>query len=97
MGCRGELGKPAELPEELRRILKIRFYQSGGVNTNSFVHFQVALLDFGATRGFDEKFTDVYIEVIKAAADMDRERVLKKSIEMKFLTGYEIKVWSRKV
>ncbi|NXD23464.1 COQ8A kinase, partial [Spelaeornis formosus] len=56
-----------------------------------FVHFQVALLDFGATRGFDEKFTDVYIEVIKAAADMDRERVLKKSIEMKFLTGYEIK------
>lgn len=28
---------------------------------------------------------------------MDRERVLKKSIEMKFLTGYEIKVWSRRV
>lgn len=36
-------------------------------------------------------------QVIKAAADMDRERVLKKSIEMKFLTGYEIKVWSRRV
>lgn len=35
-------------------------------------------------------------QVIKAAADMDRERVLKKSIEMKFLTGYEIKVWSQK-
>lgn len=32
-------------------------------NTKRFVHFQVALLDFGATRGFDEKFTDVYIEV----------------------------------
>uniref|UniRef100_A0A8B9SCN7 Atypical kinase COQ8A, mitochondrial n=1 Tax=Apteryx owenii TaxID=8824 RepID=A0A8B9SCN7_APTOW len=30
-------------------------------------------------------------KVIKAAADMDRERVLKKSIEMKFLTGYEVK------
>lgn len=26
---------------------------------------------------------------------MDRERVLKKSIEMKFLTGYEVKVRSR--
>lgn len=25
--------------------------------------FQVALLDFGATRGFDASFTDVYIEV----------------------------------
>lgn len=36
-------------------------------------------------------------QVIKAAADMDRERVLKKSIEMKFLTGYEIKVWSRRI
>lgn len=24
---------------------------------------QVALLDFGATRGFDESFTDLYIEV----------------------------------
>lgn len=35
------------------------------------------------------------IQVIKAAADMDRERVLKKSIEMKFLTGYEVKVRSR--
>lgn len=34
------------------------------------------------------------LQVIKAAADMDRERVLKKSIEMKFLTGYEVKVWS---
>lgn len=32
-------------------------------NTDGFVNFQVALLDFGATRGFDEKFTDVYIEV----------------------------------
>lgn len=32
-------------------------------NTKRFVCFQVALLDFGATRGFDEKFTDVYIEV----------------------------------
>lgn len=27
--------------------------------------FQVALLDFGATRGFDASFTDVYIEVNK--------------------------------
>lgn len=24
---------------------------------------QVALLDFGATRGFDKSFTDIYIEV----------------------------------
>lgn len=31
-------------------------------------------------------------QVIRAAADQDREAVLKKSIEMKFLTGYEVKV-----
>ncbi|EQB78536.1 chaperone activity of bc1 complex-like, mitochondrial [Camelus ferus] len=30
-------------------------------------------------------------QIIRAAADRDREAVLKKSIEMKFLTGYEIK------
>lgn len=31
-------------------------------------------------------------QIIRAAADQDREAVLKKSIEMKFLTGYEVKV-----
>lgn len=54
--------------------------------------FQVALLDFGATRGFDKSFTDAYIEIINAAAHNDREGVLKRSREMKFLTGYESKV-----
>lgn len=110
----------------------------------------MALLDFGATRGFDQSFTDVYIEVrramsdlasglnrfelvgaktpdsstsvqrttaflgatiscsarlsnrtkqilphlqiIRSAAEGDREGVLRKSIEMRFLTGYESKV-----
>lgn len=31
-------------------------------------------------------------QIIKAASDGDREGVLKQSIEMKFLTGYETKV-----
>ena len=31
-------------------------------------------------------------QIIRAAANRDREAVLKKSIEMKFLTGYEVKV-----
>ncbi|OXB56627.1 hypothetical protein ASZ78_015435, partial [Callipepla squamata] len=78
----------------LRELFEFRYMQTDPNWSNFFYDPQlhkVALLDFGATRGFDEKFTDVYIEVIKAAADMDRERVLKKSIEMKFLTGYEVK------
>lgn len=33
-------------------------------------------------------------QIIRAAANQDREAVLKKSIEMKFLTGYEVKVSS---
>lgn len=31
-------------------------------------------------------------QIIRAAADRDREAVREKSIEMKFLTGYEVKV-----
>jgi hypothetical protein len=33
-----------------------------------------------------------FAQIIRAAADRDREAVLRKSIEMKFLTGYEVKV-----
>ncbi|KAM9315393.1 atypical kinase COQ8A, mitochondrial [Gastrophryne carolinensis] len=78
----------------LRELFEFRFMQTDPNWSNFFYDpalKKVALLDFGATRGFDEEFTDVYIEVIRAAADKDRERLLKKSVEMKFLTGYETK------
>ncbi|ROL53647.1 Atypical kinase COQ8A, mitochondrial [Anabarilius grahami] len=79
----------------LRELFEFRFMQTDPNWSNFFYDPQthrVALLDFGATRGFDESFTDLYIEIIKAASDGDREGVLKQSIEMKFLTGYETKV-----
>ncbi|KAM3931876.1 atypical kinase COQ8A, mitochondrial isoform 1-T2 [Leptodactylus fuscus] len=78
----------------LRELFEFRFMQTDPNWSNFFYDpdlKKVALLDFGATRGFDEQFTDTYIEIIRAAADKDRERLLKKSIEMKFLTGYESK------
>uniref|UniRef100_A0A8C1I546 Atypical kinase COQ8A, mitochondrial n=1 Tax=Cyprinus carpio TaxID=7962 RepID=A0A8C1I546_CYPCA len=78
----------------LRELFEFRYMQTDPNWSNFFYDPQthkVALLDFGATRGFDESFTDVYIEIIKAAADGDREGVLKRSIDMKFLTGYESK------
>nr|XP_060610147.1 atypical kinase COQ8A, mitochondrial [Anolis sagrei ordinatus]XP_060610148.1 atypical kinase COQ8A, mitochondrial [Anolis sagrei ordinatus] len=78
----------------LRELFEFRYMQTDPNWSNFFYDpelHKVALLDFGATRGFDEEFTDVYIELIKAAAEMDRETVLRKSIEMKFLTGYEVK------
>ncbi|XP_037100377.1 atypical kinase COQ8A, mitochondrial isoform X1 [Syngnathus acus] len=78
----------------LRELFEFRFMQTDP-NWSNFLYdpqtHKVALLDFGATRGFDQHFTDVYIEVIRSAAEGDRQGVLKKSIEMKFLTGYESK------
>lgn len=35
---------------------------------------------------------DKYIEIIKGASEGDRDKVLKLSREMGFLTGYESKV-----
>ncbi|XP_077443854.1 atypical kinase COQ8A, mitochondrial [Stigmatopora argus] len=78
----------------LREVFEFRFMQTDP-NWSNFLYdpqtHKVALLDFGATRGFDQSFTDIYIELIRSAAEGDREGVLKKSIEMKFLTGYESK------
>ncbi|XP_028253170.1 atypical kinase COQ8A, mitochondrial isoform X2 [Parambassis ranga] len=78
----------------LRELFEFRYMQTDPNWSNFFYDPQthrVALLDFGATRGFDQSFTDVYIEIIRSAAEGNREGVLKKSIEMKFLTGYESK------
>lgn len=59
------------------------------------IFLQIVLLDFGATRDFSTKFVDGYIHIIKAAADNDREGVLRYSQDLGFLTGYETKVSSR--
>lgn len=78
----------------LRELFEFHVMQTDPNWSNFFYDPQqhkVALLDFGATREYDRSFTDLYIQVIRAAADQDREAVLKKSIEMKFLTGYEVK------
>ncbi|XP_017331776.1 atypical kinase COQ8A, mitochondrial [Ictalurus punctatus] len=101
------LDKADDLPQELkneiceqililclRELFEFRYMQTDPNWSNFFFDPQkhkVALLDFGATRGFDASFTDVYIEIIKAAADRNREGVLQQSIAMKFLTGYESK------
>lgn len=78
----------------LRELFEFRFMQTDPNWSNFFFDprtHRVALLDFGATRGFEKSFTDAYIEIIKAGAERDREGVLQKSREMKFLTGFETK------
>ena len=54
--------------------------------------FQINLIDFGASRSFSKIFVDKYIKIIRAAADKDRDSIVKWSREIKFLTGYETKV-----
>ncbi|XP_078060996.1 atypical kinase COQ8A, mitochondrial-like, partial [Mustelus asterias] len=79
----------------LRELFEFRYMQTDPNWSNFFYdpqNRQVSLLDFGATREFDRAFTDEYIEVIRSAAECDRESVLRKSIELKLLTGYETKV-----
>ncbi|XP_041928523.1 atypical kinase COQ8A, mitochondrial isoform X1 [Alosa sapidissima] len=101
------LDKAEDLPQELRneiceQILKLclrelfefRYMQTDPNWSNFFFDphtHRMSLLDFGATRGFDASFIDIYIEVIKAAAEQDRQGVLQRSVDMKFLTGYESK------
>uniref|UniRef100_A0A8C9PS47 Atypical kinase COQ8A, mitochondrial n=1 Tax=Spermophilus dauricus TaxID=99837 RepID=A0A8C9PS47_SPEDA len=78
----------------LRELFEFHFMQTDPNWSNFFYdpeQHKVALLDFGATREYDRSFTDLYIQIIRAAADRDREAVKQKSIEMKFLTGYEVK------
>lgn len=54
--------------------------------------FQLILLDFGASRPYSKTFTDMYIEIIRGAAEGDRDRILQMSRDIGFLTGYESKV-----
>ncbi|XP_012888077.1 PREDICTED: aarF domain-containing protein kinase 4 [Dipodomys ordii] len=81
----------------LRELFEFRFMQTDP-NWANFLYdassHQVTLLDFGASREFGTEFTDHYIEVVKAAADGDRDRVLQKSRDLKFLTGFETKTFS---
>ncbi|XP_062967254.1 atypical kinase COQ8B, mitochondrial [Cynocephalus volans] len=81
----------------LRELFEFRFMQTDP-NWANFLYdvssHQVTLLDFGASREFGTEFTDHYIEVVKAASDRDRDRVLEKSRDLKFLTGFETKAFS---
>ncbi|NP_001087459.1 acoenzyme Q8B L homeolog [Xenopus laevis] len=80
----------------LQEVFDFHFMQTDPNWSNFFYDTEsnkVILLDFGASREFGEKFTDDYIEVIKAAADGDRAKVLQKSQDLRFLTGFETKVF----
>ncbi|KAL5276863.1 ADCK3 family protein [Megaselia abdita] len=52
---------------------------------------KLMLIDFGSTRFYSKTFIENYKEIIKCAANNDRDGVLDLSRKMGFLTGYESK------
>ncbi|KAL0267169.1 UNVERIFIED_CONTAM: hypothetical protein PYX00_009517 [Menopon gallinae] len=101
------IDKCADLPDEdknriarllmqlcLRELFEFQYMQTDPNWSNFFYDRnsgKMALLDFGASRSYDDEFIAKYLEVIKAATDGDRGKVLSLSQQMGFLTGYESK------
>ncbi|KAF9193033.1 hypothetical protein BGZ51_004266 [Haplosporangium sp. Z 767] len=76
----------------LRELFDFQYMQTDPNWTNFLYNAQTTkleLLDFGATRGFEERFTTLYLNTIVAGASGDRDACLKYSRELGFLTGEE--------
>ncbi|KAF4792636.1 hypothetical protein TURU_119585 [Turdus rufiventris] len=92
-----EVALKIQICSELLRLCLLELFQFRFMQTDpNWANFlyepqsnTVTLLDFGACREFEREFTDLYIEVIKAAAERDEQKILSKSQELKFLTGFE--------
>ncbi|KAF9437134.1 hypothetical protein BGZ76_001844 [Entomortierella beljakovae] len=79
----------------LRELFDFQYMQTDPNWTNFLYNprsTKLELLDFGATRGFDQKFTSLYLKTILAGAAGDRDGCLKYSRELGFLTGAETPV-----
>lgn len=79
----------------LRELFDFQYMQTDPNWTNFLYNplsAKLELLDFGATRGFEQRFTSLYLKTILAGAAGDREDCLKYSRELGFLTGDETPV-----
>ncbi|CAM9414538.1 unnamed protein product [Heterosigma akashiwo] len=50
---------------------------------------RTALIDFGASRAYDQSFVDGYLTLVWSAAEQDTDTMLRVSQELGFLTGAE--------
>ncbi|KAF9279990.1 hypothetical protein BGZ74_002695 [Mortierella antarctica] len=76
----------------LRELFEFQYMQTDPNWTNFLFNpstTKIELLDFGATRGFDQRFTTLYLNTLQAGAAGDREGCLRYSRELGFLTGEE--------
>lgn len=83
----------------LKEIFVWRFMQTDPNWSNFFLgkhpktgEPRLVLLDFGASRAYGKKFVDIYMNIIKAAYDGDKKKIIEYSREIGFLTGYETTV-----
>ncbi|CAK9801574.1 Atypical kinase COQ8B, mitochondrial [Anthophora plagiata] len=79
----------------LKELFVFRYMQTDPNWSNFFYNpdtRQLVLLDFGACREYEKLFMDKYIEIIHAASEGNRGKILNLSREMGFLTGYESKI-----
>lgn len=76
----------------LREIMEFRFMQTDPNWTNFLYNQQnskLELLDFGASRDYAERFTELYVQNLVAASNRDRNTCRDLSIQLGYLTGYE--------
>lgn len=78
----------------LREVFEFQFMQTDP-NWSNFLYDpdldKIVLLDFGSARAYSKSFVDDYIQIIRAAADRDADKVYEFSKKLGFLTGYETK------
>ncbi|CAG2180475.1 unnamed protein product, partial [Oppiella nova] len=82
----------------LREIFEFQFMQTDPNWSNFYYDIDsdvISLLDFGSSREYSKEFVNSYMDVIRAAADQDRERVVDTSKKIGFLTGYETQIFER--
>ncbi|KAI0234748.1 hypothetical protein L0F63_007293 [Massospora cicadina] len=74
----------------LREVFEFKFMQTDP-NWSNFLFdgHQLGLLDFGATREFDDKFLADYLHLLKAGVAADRAGCIEYSLRLGYLTGDE--------
>ncbi|RKF77822.1 Atypical kinase COQ8, mitochondrial [Golovinomyces cichoracearum] len=78
----------------LREIVEFRFMQTDPNWTNFLFNKdtnKLELLDFGASREYNQDFVSKYIQLLAAASRSDRESLMKLSTDLGYLTGFEPK------
>eukprot|EP00884_Botryococcus_braunii_P002081 jgi/Botrbrau1/11874/Bobra.126_2s0009.1 len=76
----------------LRELFTWRFMQTDP-NWGNFLYDSATrtlnLIDFGASREYPKAFVDEYLCMVRACAERDRPEIIRRSINMGFLTGDE--------